>query len=391
MDFDTNKDYYKVLGVEKGASKDEINKAYRSLSKKYHPDVCKEADATEKFSAINEAHEVLADDNKRRQYDQMREMGGNPNFGGFGRGFGHMHRGFGMGGFDPFGDDNADYNTVKPKPSSEPQQGPVAKAVVNISFEESIYGIKGKEFKAEVLRECKHCHGTGGDSDWVKCDRCGGTGWIKSIRGPMVQITNCPHCDSKGWVKASHCEHCHGTGVVPEIHDFTVNVPRGAVNGSLLRLGGAGHNGLYNGPRGDIVVMVNVSQSDRFIADDDGVNLYTIHKISPITAIIGNENEDVVTPWGVCSVKIPKGCTNGTKLRLKGQGIPNRFNQGTYGDLYVVVQIDIPKNMTDKELKMLEGWAKKYEDSSLNGEINAARQRDKKYMDDIKARFDLKR
>jgi molecular chaperone DnaJ len=400
MDFDPSKDYYSILGVAKNASADEIKSVFRKSAMKYHPDHqtgksdAEKKEAETKFKEINEAYEVLSDDEKRRQYEQIRALGGRPHMGGFGfggmpHGFSHM-RGFGMGGFDPFGDDESDYNSVKQKPTVEPEQGPVAKTVINVSFEEAIYGVDGKPFKANVYRECSHCHGLGGSDDWVKCSHCGGTGWIKSIRGMMTQISNCQHCHGTGWVRSSNCNYCNGNGVVLETHDFTVNIPKGSMNGTMLRLAGAGHNGMYNGPRGDLIVLIQVADSDRYIVSDNGETLGTIHKISPVTAILGSDKEEVVTPWGICEVKIPKGCANGTKLRLKGQGAYRR-EYNDYGDLYVIILIDIPEDFDKKDLKKMEEFKKWYEKSSLSKSINSSKQNDAKYMEEIKSKFDIKR
>lgn len=403
MEFDPQKDYYAVLGVSKKASKAEIKAAFRKSAMQYHPDrqsgksdeERKSAEA--KFKEMNEAYEVLSDDEKRGQYDHMREMGANGGFGRFG-GFGRMGGmggfsrmgGFGFGGFDPFGEEQ-DYTTVKPKPSVSPSQGPVAKVVVDISFEESIYGVKNKPFRAEVLRKCSRCGGTGGSEDWRKCDVCGGTGWLRRTRGMMTSISNCPNCHSTGWVRSGNCPHCTN-GVVPEVHEFTVGVPRGSLNGTLLRLGGAGHDGEFGGPRGDLVAMVRVAPSDRFATGDDGESLFTVHRISPVTAILGNDGEEVATPWGICSVKIPKGCTSGTKLRLRGQGMPDRHDGGhSYGDLYVIIDVDIPSSFDDKDLKKMESFRKWYENSSLNAAVNAERQRDENYVKDVKAKYDVGR
>lgn len=408
MDFDPNIDYYKALGVSKGASQDEIKKAFREKAKEFHPDRQsgkseQEKKAAEaKFKEVNDAYEVLGDEEKRRHYDRFREMGG---MGGFGRmggfgpmggmggmgGFSRMHRGFGsMGGFDPFGDGESEYTTVKPKPSVRPERGQVAKAAISISFEDSVYGVKDFPFRAEVLRECPDCGGGGGESDWEMCGHCGGTGWTKSVRGMLTQITNCRHCGGLGWLRKGNCGRCGGSGVVAEVHDFTVSVPRGATSGTLLRLAGVGHAGPFGGERNDLIVMVQVRDSDRFAVGDDGLSLYTVHRISPVTAILGNEKEEVVTPWGICEVNVPSGCSDGTKLRLKGQGIPNRHDGGrTCGDLYVILSIEVPKVVDEKDLKKVEAFRKWYEGSSLNTEINGDRQSDKRYMDEIKAKYDI--
>lgn len=406
MDIDPNKDYYKALGVAKDASQEDIRKAFRKMAKEFHPDHQSGKTETErkaaevKFKDANDAYEVLGDEDKRRQYDQIRELGGMRGFGhmgGFGPmggmgGFRHMHHGFGaMGGFDPFGDDE-EYNSVKPKPTFRPERGQVAKAVITVSFEEAVYGVKDFPFRAEVLRECPDCGGSGGDEGWEVCGHCGGTGWIKSVRGMMTQISNCPHCRSKGWTRKGNCARCGGSGVVAESHDFTVCVPRGATTGTLLRLAGVGHAGPFGGERNDLIVLVQVRDSDRFAIGDDGLSLYSVHRISPFTAILGNDKEEVVTPWGMCEVKVPKGCSDGTKLRLRGQGMPNIHDGGkTCGDLYVIVSIDVPTATDEKDLKKVEAFRKWYEGSGLNAAINADRQSDRRYMEGIKAKYGVSR
>lgn len=395
MDIDASKDYYEALGVPKDASQDDIKKAFREVAKKYHPDrqsgksEAEKMDAEARFKEANDAYEVLSDEGKRRQYDQLREMS---SMGGFGRmgGFGHMG-GFGRTrGFNPFGEDD-EYTSVKPKPSVRPERGQVAKAVVSVSFEEMVYGAKDKAFSCDVLRECKECGGSGGGDGWEMCDRCGGTGWLKTVRGIMTQISNCPHCRSLGWIRKGNCANCGGTGVVAERHEFTVSVPKGSVEGTLLRLAGVGHAGAFGGPRNDLIVMVHVLGSDRFEIGDDGLSLYTLHTISPLTAMLGNEKEEVTTPWGVCEVKIPKGCQEGTKLRLKGQGVPNLRDGGqTRGDLYAIVHIDIPSEFSGKELKKVEDFRKWWESSSLNKAVEAERKAGREYAEMVKERFGSK-
>lgn len=360
------RDLYEVLGVSKTASEDEIKKAYRKLSKKYHPDINKEPGAEEKFKEIAEAYEVLSDAQKRAAYDQYGHAATDPNFnaGGFGGGFG----GFGGQGFsgsytggfeDIFDTFFGGGGARRGRAANMPRQGADLQYVMDLTFEEAVFG------KEEVIHyhrnaECETCHGSGAKpgSSPVTCSKCHGAGVINVERntpfGRMMTQTTCDVCGGTGQEIKDKCDTCHGTGHVDETHKVKVNVPAGVEDGNQMPLRGQGEAGENGGPYGDLYVVFRVQPSDIF--DRHGADIFYKLPINFAQAGLGDEVE-VPTVHGNVKLKIPAGTQTGTVLRLRGKGAP-KLRGGGVGDQHVEVQVVTPKHLTEKQKEALRTFAK---------------------------------
>lgn len=355
------RDLYEVLGVSKTASDDEIKRAYRKLSKKYHPDINKEAGAEEKFKEIAEAYEVLSDAQKRAAYDQYGHAATDPNFnaGGFGGFGGQGFSGSYTGGFeDIFDAFFGGGGSRRGRAANMPRQGADLQYVMNLTFEEAIFG------KEEVIHyhrsgECKTCHGTGAKEGTqpVTCSKCHGTGAINVERntpfGRMMTQTTCDVCGGTGQEIKEKCETCHGTGHVDETHKVKVTVPAGVEDGNQMPLRGQGEAGENGGPYGDLYIVFRVEPSDIF--ERQGADIYYRLPINFAQAALGDE-VDVPTVHGKVKLKIPAGTQTGTILRLRGKGAP-KLRGGGMGDQHVEVQVVTPKHLTEKQKEALRIFA----------------------------------
>ncbi|MGM9967745.1 MAG: molecular chaperone DnaJ [Rummeliibacillus sp.] len=348
------RDYYEVLGIAKTASKDEIKKAYRKLSKKYHPDLNKEPGAEEKFKEIAEAYEVLSDDQKRARYDQFGHQDPNQGFGGFG-GFSGSE---GFGGFeDIFSSFFGGGGRTRRDPNA-PRKGDDLQYRMTISFEEAVFG---KEKEIEIPREetCETCHGTGAKPGTSKetCSYCNGSGQtsetVNTPFGQMVNRRTCSHCQGTGQIIKEKCSTCHGAGTVKKRKKIKVNIPAGVDDGQQLRLSGQGEAGINGGPAGDLYIVFHVRASDKF--ERDGDDIYLELPITFPQAALGDEIE-VPTINGKVKMKIPAGTQSGDRFRLKGKGVKNVHGYGT-GDQHVIVQIKTPKKLTEKQKELLREFA----------------------------------
>ena len=351
------RDYYDVLGVSKTATDDEIKKAYRSLAKKYHPDLNPDnKEAEEKFKEVNEAYETLSDQNKRSQYDQFGHDGpqgfGGSGFGGFG--------GSGFGGFeDIFSSFFGGGRTSNVKNSNRPRQGDDVEQSITIDFLESIEGCK-KQIKVNADEECSSCGGSGAFSknDIHICDRCRGTGSVvveqNSIFGRVQTQTTCPKCGGRGQDITRKCEKCSGKGRSRKTKDITVNIPAGISDGMSMRLEGKGHAGYNGGPNGDLYVNVRVRAHKEFKRDGDDIFLQI--PISFTQAALGDSIE-IPTVYGNVTLKIPAGTQSHTKFRLKGKGAKN-VRSSSYGDQYVTVVVEVPTNLSNEEKNLIEKLGK---------------------------------
>ena len=357
------RDYYEVLGLSKGASAAEIKKAYRKLSKQYHPDINKEEGAEEKFKEITEAYEVLSDDNKKAQYDQFGHAafgnGGQGGFGGAG-GFGGGFQGF-SGGFDDLGDIFSSFfggGGGRRNPNA-PRQGEDLLQRMHISFEESVFGTK-KTIKLRKDVECDHCHGTGAkdSSSVTTCQRCHGTGQEAVIQdtpfGRMQSQRTCSECQGRGKIIKGKCAHCFGKGYNNREVEYEVEIPAGISSGQRVRLQGKGGAGENGGPAGDLFIEVSVPEDSYFHREDD--DIYTKLTLSPAQAALGTKI-DVRTLTGEIELTVPAGTQHGRKFRLAGKGVKNVMGDGQ-GDHYIVVSIEIPKNLSTRERELYMELAK---------------------------------
>ncbi|WMM90551.1 molecular chaperone DnaJ [Heyndrickxia coagulans] len=352
----SKRDYYEVLGVAKDASKDEIKKAYRKLSKKYHPDINKAPDAAEKFKEIQEAYEVLSDDQKRAQYDQFGHAGPNQGFGG-GNGFG----GFSSSDFDSFGFEDI-FSTFfgggRRNDPNAPRQGADLQYTMTLEFEEAVFG---KETDIRIPREetCDTCHGTGAKPGThpKECPHCHGTGQLNTEQQtPFGRIVNrrvCHYCGGTGKIITDKCKTCGGTGKVKKRRKIHVKIPAGIDDGQQLRVAGQGEPGINGGPAGDLYIIFHVRPHELF--ERDGDDIYCEIPIAFTQAALGDEIE-VPTLHGKVKLKIPAGTQSGTKFRLRGKGVPNVHGHGT-GDQHVITRIVTPTKLTERQKQLLREFA----------------------------------
>ena len=355
-------EYYDRLGVSKDASQDEIKRAYRKMSKKYHPDINKEPGAEEKYKEVQEAYETLSDDQKRAAYDQYGPDGAN-GFGGQG-GFGGFDGGAGFGGFeDIFSSFFGGGATRNP---NAPRQGDDLQYRVNLSFEEAIFGAE-KEVHYNREATCKTCSGSGAKpgTSPVTCGRCHGQGVInvdtQTPLGMMRRQVTCDVCHGTGQEIKEPCQTCHGTGHEKQSHKVSVKIPAGVETGQQIRLAGQGEAGFNGGPYGDLFVIINVNPSDKFTRD--GSTIYYTLNISFVQAALGDTVE-VPTVHGNVEMTIPAGTQTGKTFRLKGKGAP-RLRGGSQGDQHVTVKIVTPTKLNDAQKEALLAFAKASGDEKI--------------------------
>lgn len=351
------RDYYEVLGVSKSATDDEIKKAYRSLAKKYHPDVNKAPDAAEKFKEVNEAYEVLSDSQKRATYDQFgfAGMDGSQAGGGYG--------GFSSAGFDDFSDifssffggGMGGFSSSSSRNSNSPQRGNDRLMKIDISFLDACFG-KTESFNINVDEVCSHCNGSGADSpsDIETCPTCHGSGTVISQqRTPfgMFQTQNvCPDCRGTGKRIRKVCPNCRGKGFERKNTNVEVKIPAGIDEGQRLRVQGKGERGTNGGPNGDLYLQIHILPHDKF--ERQGKNILISIPVSAVDATIGT-TVDVPTIHGEVTMKIPAGTQDGTILKLKGKGVPD-IRGGKQGDQLCTIDIEIDKKLSPREKELYE-------------------------------------
>lgn len=358
-----NTEYYDRLGVSKDASQDEIKRAYRKMSKKYHPDINKEPGAEEKYKEVQEAYETLSDDQKRAAYDQYGPDGANAGFGGQG-GFGGFDGGAGFGGFEDIF--SSFFGGGAARNPNAPRQGDDLQYRVNLSFEEAVFGAE-KEVHYNREATCKTCSGSGAKpgTSPVTCGRCHGQGVInvdtQTPLGVMRRQVTCDVCHGIGQEIKDPCQTCHGTGHEKQSHKVSVKIPAGVETGQQIRLAGQGEAGFNGGPYGDLFVIINVNPSDKFTRD--GSTIYYTLNISFVQAALGDTVE-VPTVHGNVEMTIPAGTQTGKTFRLKGKGAP-RLRGGSQGDQHVTVKIVTPTKLNDAQKEALLAFAKASGDEKI--------------------------
>lgn len=356
------RDYYEVLGIPKDASTAKIKSAYRKLAKKHHPDLNKDnpKEAEEKFKEVSEAYEVLADENKRNNYDRFGFSGVQGNFspGGFDwrdfTHFGDLNDIFSMGSSDFFGGGSL-FDFFFGRQRQGPSRGSDLRYDLEITFEEAAFGA---EKEIEIYREenCGSCKGTGakGGTAMKTCPECGGRGQIRDVRSQgfsqFVRIHPCTKCRGSGRIIERECPDCRGSGVVRRTRKISVKIPAGVDNGSRLRLNREGERGEMGGPTGDLYVVLQVKPHKVF--QRDGPEIYLEAPISYPILVFGGEIQ-VPTLKGRARVKIPPGTKSGTIFRLRGNGLPD-LQHGGRGDQHVRVEVVIPKKVSRREKELLE-------------------------------------
>ena len=357
------RDYYEVLGLSKGAGEAEIKKAYRSLAKKYHPDMNPgDAEAEAKFKEINEAYAVLSDADKKAKYDQFGHAAFDPTAGGAGGGYG----GFG-GGFGDFGDLGDIFGSFFGGGfgggSSARRNGPVRGddigARVSVSFEEAVFGIK-KDISFNRIQKCADCSGSGAakGTKAETCSACGGSGQrriTQRIGGMAFQsTTSCDSCRGTGKIIKTPCTNCRGTGYVKVNKKLSVNIPAGIDDGERIALRGQGCDGRNGGPAGDLIITVSVKKHAIF--ERDGYDIYCEVPITVAEATLGAEI-DIPTLEGNQKFTIPEGTQQGTHFTLKQKGIPYINNSNRRGDLIFAVNVEIPKGLSEKQKEHMRAFA----------------------------------
>ena len=373
------RDYYDVLGVSKTADKDEIKKAYRKLALKYHPDKNPDdKEAEDKFKEVNEAYEVLSDEDKRQKYDQFGFAGVDPNYqggyggGGYGgSGFGGGYTGGGFsggsggfedifsdlfgGGFSSGGSGFGGFGGGGRQTYHGPVQGSDLKVRLTLTFKEACFGAE-KRIKIKRMEPCEHCSGTGAEpgSKVETCSTCGGHGTVhvqqKTPFGTFTQESECPDCHGTGEHISEECSVCHGKGLAKKERTIKIKIPAGVNNDSILPLRGEGNAGENGGPKGDLLIYIRVTEDPVFKRDGDNIN-YT----RPITYAQAALGASVTAPTlkGKVKMKIPAGTQNGKIFKLKGKGVKNVNGHGK-GDMYITIRIEVPKDISAKAKSLIE-------------------------------------
>ena len=332
------RDYYEVLGVPKTATDAEIKKAFRVLAKKYHPDMHPgDKECEEKFKEAQEAYAVLSDADKRRQYDQF----GHAAFDG-GAG--------GAGGFDFSGMDMGDIfgGGSRRSANNGPMKGANIRLSIRISFEEAVFGCE-KELEFNYKEECATCHGTGAKpgTSPETCTKCGGKGKVvysqQSLFGMVQNVQTCPECNGTGKVVKEKCASCRGTGYITKKVRKKVEIPAGIDNGQCVRVRDYGEPGTNGGPRGDLLVEVIVSSNPAFQRQD--MNIYSNVSISFAIAALGGDIRIKTVDGDIISSVAP-GTQTGTRIRLKGKGVPSLRNKAVRGDHYVTLIVQTPTGLS---------------------------------------------
>ncbi|MDR3051503.1 MAG: molecular chaperone DnaJ [Oscillospiraceae bacterium] len=362
------RDYYEVLGVNKNATDEEIKRAYRKAAKESHPDLHpNDKKAEERFKEVNEAYEVLSDDNKRARYDQFGHEG--PNMGGGGYGGGGFS-GFGGGqGFESIFDFFFNGADGTQRRRNGPERGADLRYDLTIAFEEAAFGCK-KEFKFNRNEQCDACGGSGARAGTQPktCPTCNGSGQVKvtsqSLFGQIVNMRTCTACGGSGTLIAEKCPKCGGQGRMRMLRTATVNIPAGIDNGQVMTMTGQGEPGSRGGPPGDLYVYITV-KPHRFFKRQ-GFDLHCDIPISFTQATLGGEI-DVPTLEGPVKHNIPEGTQNDTVLRLRGHGIQVLRGSGK-GDLYLKVRVEMPRRLNEKQKDLLRQF-----EESLTGKEYEAR------------------
>ena len=363
------RDFYEVLGVSRGASDDEIKKAYRKLAKQYHPDLNPgDKTAEAKFKEVNEAYEILSDREKRDRYDQFGHAGVDPNFGAGGGGFG----GFNMGDIDLgdlfgsfFGGGFGGAQRANP---NAPRRGENLRTAVTISFEEAAFGCE-KEITVTRSEPCQTCHGNGcapGTTAEV-CPDCHGTGSIRIQRGggafTFATSAPCTRCQGTGRIIHTPCPDCHGEGSVRKQRKLTVTIPAGIDNGQAISLRGQGGAGVNGGPAGDLLISVTVRPSDKFRRE--GTAVYYDQPVSFAQAALGAKLT-IPTIDGNVEYTMPRGTQPGTTFRLRGKGFPSVNGRGR-GDQFVTVRVEVPTSLTREQEEALNAFAEAMGEEEAEG------------------------
>ena len=358
------RDYYEVLGIERGADEGTLKRAFRKLAQQFHPDVNRQEDAESKFKEINEAYQVLSDPQKRAVYDRFGHsgLGGAGGFGDFSQGFGDLgsifEEVFGFGGMGR-GNRRA------------PRRGADLRVDIELSFEEAAFGAQ-QEIEVPRMEDCDYCQGSGAEPGTTpkRCPTCGGSGEVKRrqqspLFGTVITATACPACHGEGEVVSSACSQCSGRKRMQVSRKIKVNVPAGVDKGTRIRLAGEGEAGMLGGPRGNLYVVINVVEHPLFTRDE-----FDIHMDLPVSIVQATLGSTVVIPTlegGTISLDIPDGTQTGKSFRKAGLGIP-RLQRSGRGDMIVTVRLVTPTDLSDEQEVLFRQLAE-----SLGDDVHAPR------------------
>jgi molecular chaperone DnaJ len=342
----SKRDYYEVLGVSRTDSAEEIKKAYRRLARQYHPDVSQEPDAEARFKEINEAYEILSDQQKRATYDRFGHVG-TQGFSGF----------EGFGGFrDPFEIFEEIFGTnfgmgSRGRTRRGPRRGADLRYDLEIQFEEAVFGAE-KEVEVPRHQTCPRCHGTGAEpgTSPIRCPDCNGTGEVRRQMGFFVNIVTCPRCQGEGEIITTPCTQCRGRKQVVETRHLSLKVPAGVDDGTQIRLAGEGEDGVSGGPPGNLYVVLRVKPHRFFRRLDHNIHLELA--INVTQAALGDEVEVPIVDGTNEKLIIPAGIQTGETIRMRGKGVPYLRRDGR-GDQIVTIQVLTPTNIDDHQRELL--------------------------------------
>ncbi len=381
---ENKRDYYEVLGVEKGASAEEIKKAYRKSAMKYHPDRNPgDKNAEEKFKELGEAYEVLSDDDKRARYDQFGFAGVDPNYGGGAGGYG----GSGFGGFGDFGDLGDIFGSFfgggggGRRSQNAPRRGEDIGIRLDLTFEEAAFGCE-KEVSAQRIENCSSCNGSGSADGAIEtCSQCRGSGQVRTVQnfmGMQMQSTaTCPTCNGRGKIVKNPCNTCRGKGKVRRTQKVRIKIPAGINQGQVVPLRGQGNVGSNGGPSGDLLVEIYLKRHPIFTRQ--GMDVFCEVPITFTQAALGAEIQ-VPTLDGKATYEIPEGTQTGRQFTMSGAGIPQVNNPKRRGNQYFTVVVETPTRLTKEQKELLQKL-----DESLDGKSSPKR---KKFFDTLKDFFD---
>ena len=377
----SEKDYYELLEVNKNASADEIKRSFRKLAMKYHPDRNpNDKEAEQHFKEINEAYEVLKDEQKRAAYDRYGHQafqnsmgGGNPFGGGFGFNaedlsdiFSNMFSDFMGGG-------------MRSNSRSSAKRGEDLSYSLEISLEEAYTGVE-REIQVRTTETCEKCsgHGTADGKQAPVCDMCHGSGKVRTQQGGFfVFETVCPKCRGEGRVVKDKCRECKGDGFIVVEKSLKIKIPAGVEDNTRMRISGAGQAGKNGGPKGDLYIFINIK--DHKLYERSGKDLYTSVPVSMVCAALGGKVEIPGIDGQKVEVKISSGAQTGNKLRIKNEGM-SVLNSDKRGDLFVILKVITPTNLTTRQKELLEEFRSLSEDDNCQPEI-------KTFVDKIKDLF----
>ena len=388
---ENKRDYYEVLGVDRGADEATIKKAYRQLAKKYHPDMNPgDKEAEKKFKEASEAYAVLSDAEKRRQYDQFGHAafeqggGGAGGFGGFDFNGGDMGDIFG----DIFGDLFGGGRSRRA--NNGPMKGANVRTAVRITFEEAVFGCE-KQLDLNLKDECTTCHGTGAKpgTSPETCPKCGGKGQIvytqQSLFGTVRNVQTCPDCHGTGKIIKEKCSACRGTGYTSSRKKIQVSVPAGIDNGQSIRIREKGEPGVNGGPRGDLLVEVNVARHPIFQRQD--MNIFSTAPITYAQAALGGDVK-ISTVDGDVVYTVKPGTQTDTRIRLKGKGVPSLRNKNIRGDHYVTLVVQVPTGLNEEAKEALRRFDEACGNRPAESKGDGSEKKKKSFMDKLKETFE---